>query len=173
MTIEEYIILRNSGDEVEQIQEKFKLSYDMLWTLELSYQCYLRELPLEQALLLIQNPKIVIINGKPFNSFKQACKYFGFDSAYLYKREKATGIPKEELLQEKINRGIRQLPVQYEGKTYTSFSELCREYELEPRKVQALIDNRGISREEAFSLSLKHKEGAPINIKQSRGEGDA
>ena len=165
MLIEDYIEHRTNGEGVDLIQKNYQLSHDMLWTLELSYQCHKREMSLEEAVLLIQNPKLVIVNGKPFNSFKSACDFHKVDSAYLYKKEKVTGIPKEALLSEKINSGIRQLPVEYKGKTYSSFSELCRSFDLDPIKVQGLIDNRNITREEAFTLSLKYREGVPVNRK--------
>lgn len=54
MTIEVYIKLRNIGKSLEQIQEEKHLSECTVYTLELGYQCYLKKLPLDKAIEIIQ-----------------------------------------------------------------------------------------------------------------------
>lgn len=163
MMIEDYISLRESGNELESIAIEHHFSSDMAWTLEFGYICRRNDISVEKAVSYIQNSNTVVLEGKIFDSFKQACDFYNTDARYLYKKQKKTGIAKEELLREKINKGLRRLPLKWEEKTYTSFSELCREHNLDPIKVQSLIDNRNISREEAFQLALEHPEGISIN----------
>lgn len=54
MTIEVYIKRRNKGQPLEEIQKEVVLSEGTVWTLELGYQCYLKRLPLDQAIEIIQ-----------------------------------------------------------------------------------------------------------------------
>ncbi|MEC1177288.1 hypothetical protein P9B03_02230 [Metasolibacillus meyeri] len=60
MTIEEYLKRRNKGQSLEEIQKEKLLSEGTVWTLELGYQCFLKQLPLDKAVGFIQN--IVVIN---------------------------------------------------------------------------------------------------------------
>lgn len=165
MTIEEYRKLRENGEEIELITDKNNLSPEMAWTLELSYQCHILGLPLKEAISFIQSSKAVVIEGKIFDTFKKACDFFNTDSRYLYRKSKRTGIPKEDLLRKRVAQGIRGLRVSYHGEDYNSFSELCRSFNMDPRKVQSLANNRDISREQAFELSVKHKGNVPVNRK--------
>lgn len=47
MSIEKYIQLRDLGKTPETIQKEYYLTSAMLYTMELSYQCYQKALPLE------------------------------------------------------------------------------------------------------------------------------
>lgn len=54
MRMEYYIQLRDNGQSLEAIREEEELSEATVWTLELGYQCYLRKLPLDQAIDIIK-----------------------------------------------------------------------------------------------------------------------
>ena len=54
MTIEKYLKLRNKGYSLEEIQEENSLSEGTVYTLELGYQCYLKDLPLDEAINIIK-----------------------------------------------------------------------------------------------------------------------
>lgn len=136
----------------------------MAWTLELSYQCHLKGLPLQEAISYVQS-KAVVIEGKIFDSFKKACDFYNTDSRYLYKKSKQSGTPKEDLLREKVAQGIRHQKVSYQGEEFNSFSDLCRSFKMDPRKVQSLADNRRISREQAFEMSIKFGGNVPVSRK--------
>lgn len=55
MTIEVYLMKRNEGKTLKEIQVEKSLSEATVYTLELGYQCYLAELNLEEAIEIIQN----------------------------------------------------------------------------------------------------------------------
>lgn len=55
MTIECYLNGREMGMTIEEIQEVYILSEATVWTFELGYQCYLRNIPLNKAIELIRN----------------------------------------------------------------------------------------------------------------------
>lgn len=55
MTIEQYIKRRDNGQSLVEIQKDKLLSEATIWTLELGYQCYLRKLPLDEAVSIIEN----------------------------------------------------------------------------------------------------------------------
>ena len=55
MTIEQYIKRRDNGQSLVEIQKEKLLSESTVWTLELGYQCYLRKLPLDNAVSFIKN----------------------------------------------------------------------------------------------------------------------
>lgn len=55
MTIEEYLKRRKNGQSLEEIQEARVLSDGTVWTLELGYQCYLKNIALNDAIVLIKN----------------------------------------------------------------------------------------------------------------------
>ena len=59
MTIEEYLNRRDNGQSLEEIQKEKLLSEGTVWTLELGYQCYLRKLPLDQAISIIENVTMI------------------------------------------------------------------------------------------------------------------
>lgn len=54
MTIEVYIKKRNKDISLQQIQKDAALSDGTVYTLELGYQCYLKKIPLDQAIKIIQ-----------------------------------------------------------------------------------------------------------------------
>lgn len=54
MTIEEYINRRDNSQSLEEIQKDKLLSEATIWTLELGYRCYLRKLPLDEAISIIE-----------------------------------------------------------------------------------------------------------------------
>lgn len=54
MTIERYLKSRNKGNSLEGIQYEHSLSEGMVYTLELAYQCYLKRLPLDEAIEIIK-----------------------------------------------------------------------------------------------------------------------
>lgn len=108
------------------------------------------------------------IYGKTFKSINAACKYFGVDQSYLSKKSKRIGVPKEVLLAEKVATGIRKYSFIYKGKTYPNLTEVCSEYGLDPVKVQSLMGNRGLSRDEALNLSIKYGGNVPRNRKGIR-----
>ncbi|MGE7924751.1 hypothetical protein ACQKND_16430 [Viridibacillus arvi] len=60
MTIEQYLKLRDNGLSLEEIQDEQSLSEGTVWTLELGYQCYTRQIPLDQAISIIQ--QVTMIN---------------------------------------------------------------------------------------------------------------
>lgn len=112
------------------------------------------------------------IFGNEFSNFEKACKYYEVDSSYLYKKSKVTGIPKEKLLEDRIQQGIKKYAFTYNGVKYANLTELCKKFNLDPVKVQSLMGNRKISREEAIDLSIKHngqvprnKLGSPVTVK--------
>lgn len=53
MTIEKYLKLRNKGKSLEGIQDEYCLSEGTAYTLELGYQCYLKKMPLNDAINII------------------------------------------------------------------------------------------------------------------------
>jgi hypothetical protein len=55
MTIEKYLKMRNDGKSLEEIQKENYLSEGTVYTLELGYQCYLKRLPLDKAIEIIQS----------------------------------------------------------------------------------------------------------------------
>ncbi|MFJ3388863.1 hypothetical protein [Lysinibacillus sp. NPDC086135] len=55
MTIEVYIKRRENGQSLEEIQKEKLFSEATVWTLELGYQCYLRKIPLDEAVSIIKN----------------------------------------------------------------------------------------------------------------------
>ena len=55
MTIERYLKMRDSGKTLEEIQKENYLSEGTVYTLELGYQCYLKKLPFDNAINVIQN----------------------------------------------------------------------------------------------------------------------
>lgn len=55
MTIERYLKMRNNGKSLTDIQREYALSEGTVYTLELGYQCYLKKLPLDQAIDIIQH----------------------------------------------------------------------------------------------------------------------
>ncbi|KAB2491192.1 hypothetical protein F8158_28260 [Bacillus cereus] len=61
MSIEQYINLRKTGREIEEIQKHSLLSEATLLTLELGYKCYEKNISLDKAINLID--KIVILNA--------------------------------------------------------------------------------------------------------------
>ncbi|MGR9632785.1 hypothetical protein ACU82A_00505 [Bacillus cereus] len=61
MSIEQYINLRKTGREIEEIQKQSLLSEATLLTLELGYKCYEKNISLDKAINLID--KIVILNA--------------------------------------------------------------------------------------------------------------
>lgn len=55
MTIESYLSGRDNGITIEEIQEEYLLSEATVWTLELGYQCYKKNMLLDKAVDLIKN----------------------------------------------------------------------------------------------------------------------
>lgn len=55
MTMEVYLKLRNNGKSLEEIQKETSLSESTVWTFELGYQCYLRNIALDDAIEIIKN----------------------------------------------------------------------------------------------------------------------
>lgn len=55
MSIESYLSGRDNGMTIEEIQEEYLLSEATVWTLELGYQCYKKNMPLDRAVALIKN----------------------------------------------------------------------------------------------------------------------
>lgn len=55
MTIERYLKMRNTGKSLNEIQKENSLSEGTVYTLELGYQCYLKKLPLDEAIEIIQS----------------------------------------------------------------------------------------------------------------------
>jgi uncharacterized HAD superfamily protein len=53
MSIEQYIKFRDFGKSIEEIQKEHGLSEATAYALELGYQCFLQEMPLERAIKLI------------------------------------------------------------------------------------------------------------------------
>ncbi|WCS69328.1 hypothetical protein Goe20_02110 [Bacillus phage vB_BsuM-Goe20] len=54
MTIESYIVKRSKRDmTMKEIQEEYSLSEGTVYTLELGYQCYLKSIPLDRAIEVI------------------------------------------------------------------------------------------------------------------------
>lgn len=60
MTIERYLKLRHCGKTLEEIQKENHLSEATAYTLELGYQCYLKQLPLDKAIEIIQSELISV-----------------------------------------------------------------------------------------------------------------
>ena len=59
MTIERYLKMRNGkGMTLEEIRDMYSLSEGTVYTLELGYQCYLRDLPLDEAIEIIKMANI-------------------------------------------------------------------------------------------------------------------
>lgn len=73
MTIEQYINLRDSGKEVENIKEEFLLSEATVLTFELGYTCYLNKVSLDSAIdfmsktVLFDPSKCSTTTFNPFN----------------------------------------------------------------------------------------------------------
>ncbi|MDR5025377.1 hypothetical protein FOL75_26680 [Bacillus thuringiensis] len=73
MQIEEYIIYRNTGKQIKHIQQEYLLSETTALTLELGYQCTMKNISLDQALkfvenIIVMNPnKITTTTINPFN----------------------------------------------------------------------------------------------------------
>lgn len=61
MSIEQYIHLRETGKEIEEIQKQYLLSEATLLTLELGYKCHEKSISLHKAINLID--KIVVLNA--------------------------------------------------------------------------------------------------------------
>lgn len=55
MTIEQYLKMRNNGLSLEDIQAEKWLSEGTVYILELGYQCYLKQLPLDKAIAIIKS----------------------------------------------------------------------------------------------------------------------
>lgn len=55
MTMEVYLKLRDNGKSLEEIQDKESLSEATVWTFELGYQCYLNNIALDDACVVIKN----------------------------------------------------------------------------------------------------------------------
>jgi hypothetical protein len=55
MTIERYLKMRDNGKTLEEIQKENHLSEGTVYTLELGYQCYLKQLSLDKAIEIIQS----------------------------------------------------------------------------------------------------------------------
>ncbi|MEN2464932.1 hypothetical protein [Ornithinibacillus sp. JPR2-1] len=54
MPIEKYLKMRERGKSIEEIQSENHLSEGTVYTLELGYQCYLKKIPLDKAIKVIQ-----------------------------------------------------------------------------------------------------------------------
>lgn len=61
MSIEQYIKYRNAGKQIEEIQNEYLLSEATALTLELGYQCYLKNISLDKAINLVD--RIVILSA--------------------------------------------------------------------------------------------------------------
>lgn len=55
MRMEVYLKLRNNGKDLEEIQQENYLSESTVWTFELGYQCYLKNIALDDAIEIIKN----------------------------------------------------------------------------------------------------------------------
>lgn len=55
MTMETYLRLRDGGKSLEEIQNEASLSEATVWTFELGYHCYLRNIALDDAIVIIKN----------------------------------------------------------------------------------------------------------------------
>ncbi|MED1017894.1 hypothetical protein [Bacillus atrophaeus] len=55
MTLEQYIKLRNKGYDLPEIERDYVLSEGTVWNLELGYTCYLKRIPLDQAVAAISS----------------------------------------------------------------------------------------------------------------------
>ena len=55
VTIEKYLKMRNNDKSLEDIQKENCLSEGTVYTLELGYQCYLKNLPLDKAIEIIKS----------------------------------------------------------------------------------------------------------------------
>jgi hypothetical protein len=53
MTMERYLKLRYKGTTVQEIQNEYELSESTVWTLELGYTCFLKGIPLDEAIKAI------------------------------------------------------------------------------------------------------------------------
>ncbi|KAA6450306.1 MULTISPECIES: hypothetical protein [Bacillus cereus group] len=69
MSIEQYINLRATGKEIEEIQKQSLLSEATLLTLELGYKCYEKNISLDKAINLIDKIVILIANDTKHTSF--------------------------------------------------------------------------------------------------------
>jgi hypothetical protein len=54
MTIEHCLKMRNEGKGLVEIQQENCLSEGTVWTLELGYQCYLKKISLDKAIVIIR-----------------------------------------------------------------------------------------------------------------------
>lgn len=54
MRMETYLKHRDKGNTLEEIKQEHALSDATVYTLELGYQCYLKKLPLDRAIEIIQ-----------------------------------------------------------------------------------------------------------------------
>ena len=54
MTIESYLGCRDAGMTLAQIQEEQGISEATVWSFELGYQCYLKNMPLDDAVNLVK-----------------------------------------------------------------------------------------------------------------------
>lgn len=59
MTIEKYLKMRDKGLSLENVMWEHSLSEATAYTLELGYQCYLKKLPLDMAIKLIQEETVL------------------------------------------------------------------------------------------------------------------
>ena len=64
MSIEEYIQLRKSGEDMKEIQQKNILTEQTVLALELGYQCHLKDMPLKNAISVIKN--ILVLSSNSF-----------------------------------------------------------------------------------------------------------
>ena len=55
VTIEKYLKMRDNGKTLEDIQKEYSLSVSTVYTLELGYQCYLKNLSLDNAIEIIKS----------------------------------------------------------------------------------------------------------------------
>lgn len=60
LSIEHYIVVRESGLTMQQIQKSFHLSETNALMFELGYQCHLKNLSLDKALVLIDSAERIL-----------------------------------------------------------------------------------------------------------------
>ncbi|MDU0078200.1 hypothetical protein RUW00_22015 [Bacillus sp. IS1] len=61
MTMERYLKLRYNGKTMKEIQNEYELSDSTVWTLELGYTCFLKGIPLDEAvkaIFSIESPQV-------------------------------------------------------------------------------------------------------------------
>lgn len=117
------------------------------------------------------SPRPIIIEGKSFESIKEACKYYKMDYDKVCSRLSAKGWTKKWSIEEAFELEIRKdggyKPVTVEGKTFRSVAEAARYYNMNYDTAKDRI-NSGWTNEEAFGLvkrARKHSKGKPITVK--------